>query len=91
MAPLLWYAACGPLGALGYRVANTLDSRVGYHGKYEWFGKPAARLDDLINLAPARLTAVFLAAAALVTPGCDGWEGVRVACTAPGTQSVCAL
>jgi len=69
----------GPLGALGYRVVNTLDSRVGYHGKYEWFGKPSARVDDLINLAPARLTALALTVAALVTPDCDAARGIRVA------------
>ena len=69
----------GPLGALGYRVINTLDSRVGYHGKYEWLGKPSARLDDLTNLAPARLTALALTAAALVTPECDAARGIRAA------------
>ena len=69
----------GPLGALGYRVVNTLDSRVGYHGKYEWFGKPSARLDDLINLAPARLTALALTIAALMTPDCNAVRGIRVA------------
>ena len=79
VAPLFWYVLMGPLGALGYRVANTLDSRVGYHGRFEWVGKPSARLDDVINLAPARLTALCLAAAALATPECDSARGVRVA------------
>ena len=78
VAPLVWYVVGGPLGALGYRVANTLDSRIGYHGRYEWFGKPAARFDDVINLLPARLTAVCLAAAALALKGCDGVQGLRV-------------
>ena len=81
VAPLLWYSLLGPLGALGYRVANTLDSRVGYHGKFEWFGKPSARLDDLLNLLPARLTALCLAAAASLVnlPQCDGARGLRTA------------
>ena len=79
VAPVFWYAVMGPLGALGYRVVNTLDSRVGYHGKFEWFGKPSARLDDLMNLAPARLTALCLCAAALVAPECDGARGLQVA------------
>ena len=76
----------GPLGALGYRVINTLDSRVGYHGKYEWFGKPSARLDDLTNLAPARLTALALTAAALVTPECDAARGIRARLMGTGTS-----
>jgi adenosylcobinamide-phosphate synthase len=84
VAPLCWYVLFGPLGALGYRVANTLDSRVGYHGKYEWFGKPSARFDDIINLIPARLTALLLVAAAALIKGChavDGWRAAWKDCT----------
>jgi adenosylcobinamide-phosphate synthase len=44
-----------------YRAANTLDAMVGYHGRFEYLGKVAARLDDLLNLIPARLTAALLA------------------------------
>jgi len=79
VAPLIWYTLCGPLGAMGYRVVNTLDSRVGYHGQYEWFGKPSARLDDVLNLLPARITALLLASAALVVPGCSASNGLVVA------------
>ncbi len=60
VAPLFWYALAGVPGALAYRCANTLDAMVGYHGRTEWFGKIAARLDDLLNLVPARLTALLL-------------------------------
>jgi adenosylcobinamide-phosphate synthase len=84
VAPLCWYVLFGPLGALGYRVANTLDSLVGYHGKYEWFGKPSARFDDIINLIPARLTALLLVAAAALIKGChavDGWRAAWSDCT----------
>uniref|UniRef100_A0A7S4MVG6 Cobalamin biosynthesis protein CobD n=1 Tax=Odontella aurita TaxID=265563 RepID=A0A7S4MVG6_9STRA len=81
VAPIFWYVACGPLGALGYRVVNTLDSRIGYRGKYEWFGKPSARFDDLLNLVPARMTACLLAAAAVTVPGCDADAGMRTAWT----------
>lgn len=63
VAPLLFYAVLGLPGALFYRMANTLDARIGYRGRYEWLGKPAARLDDLLNLVPARLTALLLLAA----------------------------
>ena len=56
-APLAWYAVLGLPGALVYRACNTLDAMIGYRGRYESFGKFAARLDDLLNLIPARLTA----------------------------------
>ena len=79
VAPWFWYVCLGPAGALGYRVANTLDSRIGYRGgRYEWFGKAAARFDDLVNWVPARLTTVFLLAASVRTGGTGaakrGWR-----------------
>src|SRR5262249_3781392 len=65
VAPLFYFSLLGLPGAAFYRASNTLDAMIGYHGKYEWVGKTAARLDDLLNLAPARITtALFL----LVTP-----------------------
>eukprot|EP00985_Skeletonema_marinoi_P007337 scaffold3221_cov126-Skeletonema_marinoi.AAC.4 len=80
VAPLFWYVLFGPIGALGYRVINTLDSRVGYRGKYEWFGKPSARLDDVINYIPARITTVLLALSASVTLGRrSAWRGLQIA------------
>jgi len=63
LAPWLYYALAGTPGALAYRAVNTLDAMWGYHGQYEHLGKAAARLDDLANLAPARLAAVLLALA----------------------------
>jgi adenosylcobinamide-phosphate synthase len=58
-APLLFYVALGLPGALAYRALNTADTMLGYHdGPLEYFGKLAARLDDLTNLIPARLAAV---------------------------------
>lgn len=62
VAPLLYFALLGVPGALAYRAANTLDAQIGYHGETEWLGKAAARLDDLLNLLPARLTAALLVA-----------------------------
>lgn len=70
VAPLFWYVLLGPLGSLAYRVINTLDSRIGYRGKFEWFGKPSARLDDVVNFIPARITALLLAMAAWFIPRC---------------------
>jgi adenosylcobinamide-phosphate synthase len=60
VAPLLWGALLGPAGLLGHRAANTLDAMVGHRGtRYERFGWAAARLDDLLNLPGARLTAAL--------------------------------
>jgi adenosylcobinamide-phosphate synthase len=61
VAPCLYYLVGGLPAAYAYRAANTLDAMIGYRGRYEWLGKPAARLDDLLNLVPARLTALFIA------------------------------
>jgi adenosylcobinamide-phosphate synthase len=60
VAPLLYYAVLGVPGALFYRAVNTLDAMIGYHGKYEYLGKVPARLDDLLNWLPARVTAFLL-------------------------------
>ena len=80
VAPWFWYILFGPVGALGYRVANTLDSRIGYRGgRYEWFGKASARFDDLINLVPARLTAIALCIAAVFIPAANARRGLRTA------------
>ncbi|MBS3762029.1 MAG: cobalamin biosynthesis protein CobD, partial [Planctomycetes bacterium] len=65
-APLFYAAIAGPLGAVAYRVINTLDSTFGYHNEqYERFGWTAAKLDDLANFVPARLTAPVMCLATL--------------------------
>ncbi|WP_168720135.1 adenosylcobinamide-phosphate synthase CbiB [Thermosulfurimonas marina] len=77
--PLFWYVVGGLPGTAFYKVVETLDSMFGYpYGPYRAFGWPIARLDDLLNLVPARLSAVFLALAA---PFCGGsfFETLRVA------------
>ncbi len=61
VAPLFYFAIGGLPAALVYRYLNTCDAMVGYRNQqYEWFGKPAARLDDLANLIPARVTAAMI-------------------------------
>jgi len=60
VAPLFWFALFGLPGAAVYRFANTADAMWGYRGRWEWAGKFAARADDLLNLIPARMTAIAL-------------------------------
>jgi len=60
VAPLVWGALLGSPGLLAYRAANTLDAMVGHRSaRYERFGWAAARLDDVVNLPGARLTATL--------------------------------
>ena len=67
--PWLFFALFGLPGAFAYRAINTLDSMIGYHGEYELLGKASARLDDLINLIPARLCGLFLVLSSAFLPG----------------------
>jgi adenosylcobinamide-phosphate synthase len=65
VAPLLWGGVLGVPGLLGYRAANTLDAMVGYKSaKYLNFGWASARLDDVLNLLPARACALLTGLAA---------------------------
>ena len=80
VAPLFWGAVGGIPGLLGYRAANTLDAMVGHHSaRYERFGWASARLDDLANLAPARLTGLLTVAFAPLVNGSrrEAWRTLR--------------
>ena len=61
IAPLFWYALLGVPGMMAYKMINTLDSMIGYRNdRYKDFGCFAARLDDVANYLPARITAVLM-------------------------------
>jgi adenosylcobinamide-phosphate synthase len=67
VAPLFYFLLFGVPGAIAYRVVNTLDAMVGYHGKYEYLGKFASKLDDVLNFIPARLAALLLVLASFLS------------------------
>ena len=77
IGPWLAFALFGLPGAVAYRALNTLDSMLGYHGRYEYLGKAPARLDDLANLIPARLSALLMLGAG-VLPGLSTGRGWRM-------------
>jgi len=61
IAPLFYYFIFGVPGAVAYKMINTLDSMIGYKSdRYKDFGKFAARLDDLANFIPSRITALLI-------------------------------
>ena len=70
VAPVFWYLVLGLPGLFAYKMANTLDSMIGHRTPhYRAFGWAAARLDDLANLVPARISGVLIATAALFARG----------------------
>ena len=80
VAPFFYFLFFGVPGALAYRVVNTLDAMIGYHGKYEYLGKFAARLDDVLNFIPARLSAMLLVLASFISGRGfkPAWQGAMV-------------
>jgi adenosylcobinamide-phosphate synthase len=79
VAPAFWYLLLGLPGLLVYKIVNTADSMIGHRSeRYAAFGWAAARLDDLLNLVPARLAALLIAAAAALM-GCSARNAIAVA------------
>lgn len=67
ISPLFYFAIGGLPLAIAYRAVNTMDSMLGYkNDKYIFFGRVAARLDDVANFIPARITAILFIAAAFI-------------------------
>jgi adenosylcobinamide-phosphate synthase len=83
VSPLLAYALFGLGGAYGYRAVNTADAMWGYRSsRYEWLGKATAHLDDVLNVAPARLGALLLCCASG-----GGWRAGFAAWRADGGRT----
>ncbi len=78
VAPVFWYALFGFPGILIYKAVNTMDSMIGYRTeKYKAFGMAAARLDDILNLIPARLAGLFISLAAIFAPKANPWQAFK--------------
>lgn len=78
-APFLFMALLGPAGGFFYKAVNTMDSMVGYKNEhYLLFGRAAAKLDDVLNFIPARVTGLLMAFSAWLLPGCDGRNAFRI-------------
>lgn len=101
IAPLIYLAIGGPILGFLYKAINTMDSMVGYkNDKYMYFGRCAAKLDDVVNYIPARISALFMIAVSFL-PGkaYDGkgawriWRRDRRKHASPNsaqTEAVCA-
>ena len=103
-APLIYTALAGPVGGFVYKAVNTMDSMIGYKNeRYEYFGRFAARTDDLFNLVPSRISALLMILSAFIfgirNKEYDGkralsiWIRDRYAHKSPNsaqTESVCA-
>lgn len=80
VAPVFWYVIAGFPGLLAYKAINTMDSMIGHKTeRFRAFGFAAARLDDILNLIPARLAALFLVLGAAFVPTATPVGGLKAA------------
>ena len=78
IAPLFYLFLGGPVLAMIYKATNTLDSMVGYRDdRFREMGRASARLDDVLNLIPARLTGLLMVIVSLPL-GLNGWSALKV-------------
>ena len=76
---VVWYVVAGMPGIVLFKVVSTMDSMVGYRTeRYLRFGWCGARLDDVMNFMPARLTWLLLSFVALFVPGCSSRKALRI-------------
>lgn len=79
VSPLFWYAIGGIPGLVVFKVVSTMDSMVGYKTeRYLRFGWCGARLDDLMNLLPARMTWLLISVVAIFFPRCSAFKALRI-------------
>ena len=101
IAPMLYLALGGPVLGFFYKAVNTMDSMVGYKNeKYLYFGRAAAKLDDVLNFIPARISAVLMIAASFAAGSSFSAKGAlavyrrdrrkHASPNAAQTESVCA-
>ena len=87
IAPLFWLGVAGPVGMVVYKAVNTMDSMFGHKSeKYLQFGWAAARMDDLANLIPARLTAGLIWIIAALMSGLSARNSFRITLRDANTQ-----
>lgn len=78
-SPILWYALLGLPGIVLFKVISTMDSMVGYKTpRYLQFGWCGARLDDLMNLIPARLSWLLVSLSSALLPACSATKALRI-------------
>ncbi len=79
VAPLFYLALGGPALAMAYKAINTLDSMVGYRNeRYLYFGRASAKMDDVANFIPSRITAALICLAAGLLPGFSCGRALKI-------------
>jgi adenosylcobinamide-phosphate synthase len=79
VSPLFWYVVAGLPGIVLFKIASTMDSMVGYKTpRYLRFGWCGARLDDVMNFIPARMTWLLIAVVAVFVPGCSAKKALVI-------------